>query len=1557
MIHSDNMFGKGSLSLGGLDFDAALTASGRPATDRSFLNAAIEATDINQDAPRQLEPVVNPMQRLTDVCLFDEDEEAAERVSGDVLVTETARGDVFGQNMLIGVELADMLTGGDVYETAERFIGGLPREQQQAWRDKLNHCHTQSDGQALVGELFRNGVVETYRKQFIEQEKRSAEASLILNKMGGYVAGDAMASLDEEGQEVNAGAMSEAELAKLAGVVDGKKLKDARAVRDWMRTYVRSLDGEEDAEAVLRQVDSLEDELFELIGQDADRAAMAYEAMMHWAEHLAESDKVDITDELVVAVGKKLSNWSQVEGPDLYSWNPVGMPDSTIANQVMLRSGEYERQRAARAEREDTRKKHQNARAILRAAINRSTELGSKEGWWRGAGRSVSKMVGDTLPYLIPGGFGTMAGTADLAVSGMTERMDALQLSGMSGEAAAGQSVIETVAQGAAELLPWGRVGGSGLSAFLRKMGGRSGGRGATGGISKWLINYTQKSVPRALVAEAGANFIDEGVLEPIASGIMQYGAERAFDMLGVPHGESRSWLENFDELGQIWGDSRQLAALAMFSAGLSGAGTRGIMKNVRWFADNRNMWLAQGFTEKQVDEIMASPDRWETGLAMKNAEWADAEKREAMKQRRLVNNKKLAERGEVLFMSGAGAVDSGLTNDNLAVAYAGVWNTYADKGYLPHVEAAENGMVHVFKAGKDGEMAVDLTLTPEDADAYLQGEFDLTEQKLLRRVQQEEGSNAEPVNLKGLLLEGVDQVAGEALLREAEKSGVVRVENLLRQLPPAESERIGKLVQKAGGVTAPIAAQISDWAQGMIDGLVADGVSAEKARSSRDYAEGAVMSLGSWAEFANSFAERGDMVAPGSGEVRTTLFRGRGGKESVVDNRKVLGSTLFGVAGHATSGNTVEDVTESVFDEMVQVRAQGLAEEAGMAYADAEAQAWSELAGIVGRARAAVLKANPKLHIPVPSGSNPMSVIEAFSDIAGSEFILSAATPGWLKPLVEAAKGVLTTASAADAMKSAWAAAIENDPHAAGDLVKLLDKVGVRVGEALSGARIEQADVVAWRVAHGIVMSKANGPDGAGGLPVSKAVADAEEEEQVILHREAAAPEERVEEVKQEMERAQEYAERVSQVGEPESSAPAHLKGIFVGDNCNYNPAGGYYFGLIEKGKLKHATEQVKVGTKGKHGVIAGRELTGNFQASAAPLYVWLRKDGSLWLISGRHRYELMMRDENMPAHTCYVFLEDAEHDEKWARMMDYENNMRDDQADEVTAGTYVRETGLSDAELEKRGLMRNASRSKRGALIGRHAREELWTRFSNGKIKPKDAEIVCELTRYIKDQSRVDEIQRRCCMLLDNGKSWDYIGGMVQLMVQAELEQGEQGWFNFGADFEAALERAATWIEKALRAVNENIELAKRGRDMSGKKADKAARLGIVTSAGEDVQQTLQDLQVLKGKLELIGSYPELRQQAEMWDGESDVDPVGWMLQQQALENERMAAEKELEAEEYLKQQQAEATGALFSMSMSAEDFRARQLRLLDGKTPERVVNFNGLPVDVAIDVAFIV
>ncbi len=43
--------------------------------------------------------------------------------------------------------------------------------------------------------------------------------------------------------------------------------------------------------------------------------------------------------------------------------------------------------------------------------------------------------------------------------------------------------------------------------------------------------------------------------------------------------------------------------------------------------------------------------------------------------------------------------------------------------------------------------------------------------------------------------------------------------------------------------------------------------------------------------------------------------------------------------------------------------------------------------------------------------------------------------------------------------------------------------------------------------------------------------------------------------------------------------------------------------------------------------------------------------------------------------------------------------------------------------------------------ALIGRHARAELWTRFVNGAVKPMDAEIICNLTRGVRQQERVEE------------------------------------------------------------------------------------------------------------------------------------------------------------------------------------------------------------------------
>ena len=103
-------------------------------------------------------------------------------------------------------------------------------------------------------------------------------------------------------------------------------------------------------------------------------------------------------------------------------------------------------------------------------------------------------------------------------------------------------------------------------------------------------------------------------------------------------------------------------------------------------------------------------------------------------------------------------------------------------------------------------------------------------------------------------------------------------------------------------------------------------------------------------------------------------------------------------------------------------------------------------------------------------------------------------------------------------------------------------------------------------------------------------------------------------------------------------------------------------------------------------------------------------------------------------------------------------------------------------------------------------------------------------------------------------------------------------QGLLDFGADFQADLERAAEWVARSIRAIDETIRVLKDGLKQSGKKKDVAQRIGVNTEV--DAEETLKDLQVLRKQYEMIGNYPELVQKAEYWDGESDVDPVGEII-----------------------------------------------------------------------------
>lgn len=1405
---------------------------------------------------------------------------------------------------------------------------------------KLKGGDTANDYYGLFGRMVRDGV----RGRYAAFKAKEAAVQVSLGKMNRYVAGEDVMDAGAEGAEDG---FTAADLDNVRSVADPKLVGDAEAVRAFMRTYVKPLGKKDDAEEILRSLSGLEDELFECIGEDVQRAELVREALMDFAEGMKKSNKVGVDDEFVVAVGKKLQDWGRVL--DMYEKEhavAAAYMHQDFISDAYIEAME-EAQEATRRKYEQY-KKYENSRAVLRAAINKSLEVDKSEHWAKGSLRAAFMMAGDTLPYLVPV-VGTALGTADVAVRGLTEGTDMYRLKDLTGEQAGGQAAVDTIVQAGVELFPFSRVGGKGLSAFVRSRFGAGLAKGKVGALSRWAVRQTQKSLPRAMAAEWGAAMIDEAVLEPVAGGFLQYGVERVFDFLEFEHGQTKELAACFEELKQVW-EPRQLAGLAMFTLGLTGVSTPAINKNVKYFAAKRVMWEAQGLKPGQVDELMAIKDvgeRVEAGTKMVNDGWANDAA--GMSARMAKQNAEIKGRGEVLVLTGEGAVDPEIENSELAPAYRAVWNEYVEKGLLPKVEAQKDGQFKLTQ--KDGKEYV---MSAAHADAYLEHAIAEAEGVMLAEARTA-AEKAEGVNLREEIGLAVSRIAGGAALRTVAKndnSGIA-VKDLVAGLP----DFLAAPILAKGHANLADAKAISEWALGQIRALVDGGASEFDARMTRPEADGMARSLGEWSTFAEDFAtrERLERLKPGEGASSVSRYRAQ--KAVQFNGRKVMGQVIVGIKGRVSHYGAVEDITESVTDMMLQERAAVLVEqgEAG-SLAEGARMALEELADVVRRAREVVMKADPDAEIEeIEEGENfYMSVIEALSTMARAKFLSSGVVPKWMESLTSGLKGIVGTGMAVEKVRAAYAEVLRKDPNALAELEGMLADMGVYVQDAIREARIEAVDIQAWKSASAIVGARAAGPMGVGGAAVSDAVQEAERTEQEIVEAESKQD---VLPVKSAAEVAAEEKERLGEMV-PGSNAPAEMQGVFVDDKCYYNEAGGFWCGMIAKEKLSDGTEQVKVGAKGKHGVIQGKELTGNFQQNVGAIYVWKRKDGSLQVISGRHRFAKLMEDAGAKYCNCYVFEEDAEHDEKWARMLDYENNMRDDQADEVTAATYVRETGLPDEVLKERGLLRNHSRSKRGIFIGRHARQELWTRFVNGAVKPKDAEIICELTRSVKAEERIDEIQGKCCMLLDTGKSWEYIGGMVQLMASKEAQM-KQGLLDFGADFMEDLTRAAEWIEKCVHKVDAAIKMLRNGRKMSGEMREEALRLGVQTETDADSEEVLRDLQLLRKKFELIGSYPDLVAQAQMWDGKSDVDPVGYYLENARKERIEAQLEGEMTAEEYLAEQArkaaAEAVPNLFTMEMVPADamalFAKRQADLAEhGVVAERYADYKGIKVDVA-------
>lgn len=1465
------------------------------------------------------------MQQLVDVAYAKAgDKEAAKRVESDALLgwtlTAEAAADAENTEDVLGTQLARRYGTGDpgaVWD-AMNASADYEYEQMPAW-------NTRAEGMRLVWGRFQ---------KMVQGKKAAADAAqaAVNERLKGLEAfADGKDVKRDEGGKLADDAITDGRLWELVnqGVLEVADVQRAQKVREFMRRYVRPLGKRAEMDERMRGLDGLRDEVYELVGGDKDTAKLFYDSIMRWAGEQRDKGDTGAGDEFQVAVGKKLSDWSRVvEEVAPLALLSVGAPGPVAPALVEQAVGTYE---ARKNKNEQVRL----SAGVLRAAIDEAMKV-PEGGFWQGvknAPRVAAAMAGDTLPYLVPF-VGAGLGTADAFVRGYTSGIDAkvldAELGGNMGgwesrKAMGNAAMVESGIQALVELMPWGRVGGKGLAASVgRKMKAVTGGKYVPGALSRALARGTQKSVTRALVAEFGANVVTEGVLEPIAQGALTLTAEGVMDLAGVEHGRSKSFSEAFAELGEIW-EPEQLAGFLMFSAALTGPAYGQARKNVQLyqanvkkFAKNAEVWETQGLSRAEAEEAAGADDPLERGNQLVAEGWKNDPA--GMSARLVQKHKELKDSGRTIVFAGVQG-KSGFDADTVKLL-GEAWRASQKRFHLPEVELLGDGRVRMTRAEVPGVVeGIDLTLTAEQADAFLFQELNRLDMERMRDWQKSGGNVEEYEGLQTKLAGLVDVAMGDVAVDAAVAEGRMDVEEMGKGLP----EELRGLIKEAGGMNLGVAKKISEWAIGQMEALEAGGMSRAEAREQVASEEGGA-TLGVLAGMGASMQKR--LEAAGDMSLRSALNRRRGGRRVQFNGRSVLGNVLVHARGGATGMNAVEDISESVFDMMVQGRTEAILENqaaarkaAGEAVRPAtltevraaEEQAWKELAEVASKAREALLKVDPDLAIEEVNGDR-LNTIEALSTMAMSRYLGSGVLPRWMSGLVDVMRKNVQAAAAVVQLQKAMVALGEQDAGALKDLLEFLDDAGVQVGKSLAGARVEAVADRIRELARWNAGADAAGPGGVGGMSVSQAQEEVLEEEDEIQQtdraREAVAAAKPADAAKREDAEDKRMFEQEAGRG----AVPERMRGVFVGDAAVYNAAGDFWCGQVEKHKLSDGTEQVKVGEKGKHGVIAGKELTGRFVNDTAPILVWKRRDGSLQVISGRHRFAKLMEDESATGVMCYVYEESEERDERWARMKDYEQNMRDDQADEVTCAVYARETGLTEAEMRERGLTRNGSRSKRGIFIGQHAREELWTRFRNGEIKPMDAELVCKLTAALADQSQVAEIQAHCCGLLKAGKSWDYIGASVQLMASSQAQQAEQMLLDLGADFTADLERMARWVELCRKAFREAIDLLK-DEKRRVKKGAKASRLGLsATMTEEKREEMLGDLEAMDAKFEMIGSYPELVAEAKMWDGDESkfADPVAMYLERvEAMQAEGLQEEQTRKAAE-------EATG-MFNWSSS--------------------------------------
>lgn len=1067
---------------------------------------------------------------------------------------------------------------------------------------------------------------------------------------------------------------------------------------------------------------------------------------------------------------------------------------------------------------EQERRELQQKRSRIFSALTTALEGGEDDYFSSGEASALSKvgyhlgsMTGDTAPWFLP-----YAGPLIGLNTSMQRRREEGYMLGLDVDEIEKRSFWFGAADTAEEMIGFHALfKATPLYKGVRKLLRTEKGSGVRALVS---------GSPAAQYALQGvAGTVEEGILEPTAGYLMR----SAINPLLDDERGKQTWDQYTSELSQTTSGEQGLALLA-FSFGLSGLNYSQLSRAAKEFRLSLKNYEALGGTAQgylEAREEKTAEGFLNKALSNLHDSWME-------------NPQGAMERASVA----AGERLSGERIESLRELDA--WRAAETAGMVPRVEPAEqDGMFRVYPPR--GAEKVRPKAPQEDTAAT--GQQTESNQPSYTLMDGEQMT----AYLQAFVSE---QVENDILYTQNMLAGDVAVNQALAQKRFDAAELITRTEadEQTGAERVVIAPETlgqmkarADMAMAAIRALEAEGVSYEDAAARMDASLSEHIPLGTLVQTWDEAQERIRTEQARNPEFKVPAMDAPFSRAYVTKVRR--GDTFRRVLRYARGSATVEDLMEETMEQAV------------ISWQAEQNTTWGEFGMMLQEAQRSINDLFPEargkdmqfIHLDAGKPVTGHDAIEAFSKIGRSRWLADAlnhpSLPSWLQKLLNHLVKFL----------GAFKARVE-----LGEMVRQAEEQGVftlPVRQALAVMldagnalyRDQQGDLIALTMERAKAQAELDAALGRGVATEQEAV------EEQLAERNAADEPGPVDRAAEEADDANaQQARRERTEAEVEMLGEQDDDGVFNG-GVSIRIEDGVRQGFIDTDRLTLCPDvpQFKQGADEKTGVV--NRIVGAWQRNAAPISVWRRTDGSLQVISGRHRLDACT-DADI---NCTVYEEGDRFNLDWARRHDVENNIRDGQASAFEIARYMRDSSLSMAEAVERGIARKGA-SLKGVELGLYASQELLDALGNGLVSADDAYRVALAFR------NDAEVQRSGLAVLLDGGSWQeaYNTMAAKANLEAIARQNAANGMDMGMDLFGNTDNEELYKRIGKYAAEKYRELGKELTAINGASRNPkvARKYGVNVNDAAAVQQVVKRLQEERARWKNFAVHPDLLKEA---------------------------------------------------------------------------------------------